>query len=387
MVRLSWKRISQLTGQFSCFLLPSRCPRVAFHSSGKYRVCRFLAALLLVAACVLTVTTFSAGYIEEWLLSPVTGLPADPSVSRLREAAAAFDPAALKPDAASFYRLSAPDVCSGSGPFLVSFVVSKPAHRGNREAIRQSWGSVREVGGRKVRTLFALGVPESPEEQEMIDREAARYGDVVQGHFLDTYLNLTHKTIMVTRWFTTYCPSAQYLLKVDDDVFLNLQNLVSLLLGWGERSTDLYLGRVHRKVRAIRNATSLYYVSEAAYPADILPDYCSGTSYVLSGDMARKVYIAALTLPLLRIEDVFVGLCALRVGVHPTHTSRMSGGLRFPFSRCCYKSIITSHHIAAKELMPMWRLVNDGHSCSPLAKLAARFVCNLKNLLDQIRAA
>ncbi|XP_041069310.1 beta-1,3-galactosyltransferase 9 [Carcharodon carcharias] len=387
MLSLSWRWITQLLVQLCRCFLSVHCPHVLPHRLVKYRVSRLLTTLLLVAVSALLVTVFSVGYIEEWLLRPVPSSIRDRRVSRMREKAALFDAAALKPEAPKFYRVSNPSFCAGSDLFLVNFVISKPAHLVNREAIRRSWGSVREVRGLAVRTLFALGTPESSKEQELIDWESRSYQDVVQGRFVDTYLNLTFKTIMVMRWFTTYCHTARYLLKVDDDVFLNHDNLVELLLGLGDGLTDLYLGRVHRNVRAIRNVSSLYYVSEEVYPADTYPNYCSGTSYVLSGDMAHKVYVAALSVPLLSIEDVFVGICAKRMGVLPTHTSKMSGGLRFHFSQCCYKSIITSHHMTAGELLPMWRLVNDGRECSLLSKYTALFVCKLLNLLDQVRAA
>ncbi|XP_072331925.1 beta-1,3-galactosyltransferase 9-like [Scyliorhinus torazame] len=386
MLGLSWKRLAKLLVPRCWFRQPARCPRGPCHPSGTIRLPRFLLTLLLVGASALLVTVFSAGSIEEWLLRPPPVSLAGQRTSRMREKAAAFDAATLKLDAPMLYRLPNPGVCAQSDVFLVSFVVSKPAHRESREAIRRTWASVREVRGRAVRTLFALGVPGNPQEQESVERESARYGDLVQGCFVDTYLNLTIKTIMVMRWFATYCPSAQYLLKVDDDVFLNISNLVDLLIGLGAGTTDLYLGRVHSKVRVIRNVSSLYYVSEAVYLPDIYPNYCSGTAYVLSGDMAHKIYVASLVLPLLTIEDVFVGICAQRMGVLPTHTSKMSGGPRFHFSQCCYKSIIASHHVGPTELLPMWHLVNDGSDCSLLAKFTALFVCKLLNLL-QIGAA
>ncbi|XP_067829916.1 beta-1,3-galactosyltransferase 9-like [Heptranchias perlo] len=357
-------------------------------SSSKRRVSRCLPKLLLLsAACVLVLIVFSAGYIEEWVLRPSPNPFAAQSFSQTRREAANFNRETLEREASRFYRVSNPRACHGSPVFLLGFVASKPAHFQSRRAIRSSWASVTEVQGRVVRTLFAVGVPESEEERELIGEESERYQDLVQGLFVDTYLNLTHKTIMIMRWFSTYCPSAQYLLKVDDDVFLNYHNLVGHLIGLGDGQEDLYLGRVHRKVRAVRNSSSLYYVPESVYPGKIYPNYCSGTSYVVSKDVAYKVYVVALSLPLLTIEDVFVGICAKKVGVWPTHTSKMSGGPRFHFSRCCYKSIYASHHISADEFVPIWRLVNDSRDCSVVTKYAALFVCNFLNLVDVILAA
>ncbi|XP_067884405.1 beta-1,3-galactosyltransferase 9-like [Heterodontus francisci] len=386
MLSVSWRRLSQLLVHICCSLLPIGYTCIKHHSSGKHRGLRCLTTLLLSGATVLVVTVFCAGSVEEWLLQPPPYSLADMNVSLRRREAAVFDAAMLRPAAHKYYRVANPRACADSDVFLLSFVVSKPAHWQSRYAIRRSWGSVKEVRGRAVRTLFALGTPESAQEQEMIGQESKRFQDVVQGLFVDTYLNLTLKTIMVMRWFTTYCPNAKYLLKVDDDVFMNYYNLIEHLMGLGDGLKDLYLGRVHRNVRVIRNVSSRYYVSESVYPGGTYPNYCSGTSYVVSGDVAHKVYVAALSVPSLSIEDVFVGICAKRMGVLPTHSSKMSGGPHFHFSQCCYKSIIASHHITAGEFLPIWRLVNDGRECSLVSKYTALFVCKLLHLLDQIRA-
>uniref|UniRef100_UPI00398F692F beta-1,3-galactosyltransferase 9-like n=1 Tax=Pristiophorus japonicus TaxID=55135 RepID=UPI00398F692F len=357
--------------------------------------------MALGAGVVLVATVLCAGPVEEWALSPSAGRPLSADAGRLRRAAAALDGGSLRAEAPRLYRLANSGACQevgeggggaggggggGGAVFLLGFVTSKPSHSESRAAIRESWGSVTSVRGRRVKTLFALGLPESEEEQRAVAREAERHRDVVQGLFADTYLNLTLKTIMATRWFVTYCPSAEFLLKVDDDVFLNYRNLVGRLAGLGAGPEDLYLGRVHRNVPVDRDPASLYYTPRWAFLEDTYPNYCSGTSYVLSRQAARKVYVAALSLPLLSIEDVFVGLCAHRVGVQPTHTADMSGGPRFWPGRCCYKSILSSHHLGPQELRAAWGQVDDGRDCSALGRLAGIFVCKLLNLVDQVRA-
>ncbi|GCC44207.1 hypothetical protein chiPu_0028214, partial [Chiloscyllium punctatum] len=330
MVLLPWRWVKSVS--ICPHLVPGRCPH---HT--KARLWHYLTRLLLVAVLLLVlavVAAFTVGPLEEWFLRPGVLPPHDwEGLGAGREGYTTFD---WRGRDFAYQRTNAA-VCAGNAPFLVGLVVSKPAHWDSRRAIRESWGSVQEVAGHTVRTLFALGHPSSPQEQELIDQEAETYRDVVQGRFQDSYLNLTRKTLMILHWFTSYCPQSQFLLKVDDDVFLNYHRLVGLLLGPG-LSQDLYLGRVHRKVRAIRDPSSLFYVPESVFRADTYPDYCSGTSYVLSASAARKVYRAALSLPLLPIEDVFVGISAQRAGVAPTHTSMMSGSLRFHFRPCCYRA-------------------------------------------------
>ena len=47
----------------------------------------------------------------------------------------------------------------------------------------------------------------------------------MQGHFIDNYFNLTLKTISMMKWISDYCYKVKYVLKVDDDMFVNMQNL------------------------------------------------------------------------------------------------------------------------------------------------------------------
>ena len=43
--------------------------------------------------------------------------------------------------------------------------------------------------------------------------ESARHGDIVQERFIDSYYNLTVKTLMVVKWATQNCDNFSYVLK------------------------------------------------------------------------------------------------------------------------------------------------------------------------------
>ena len=54
-------------------------------------------------------------------------------------------------------------------------------------------------------------------EQSYIKEEFDKYGDTVQGNFIDSYQNLTHKAVLGLRWLSQFCPEAAYAIKADDD--------------------------------------------------------------------------------------------------------------------------------------------------------------------------
>uniref|UniRef100_A0A6P7GZT9 Hexosyltransferase n=1 Tax=Diabrotica virgifera virgifera TaxID=50390 RepID=A0A6P7GZT9_DIAVI len=109
-------------------------------------------------------------------------------------------------------------VCQESAPVLVLIVVhSAPSNFKKRQTIRDTWGQVEETK----QIVFMIGDPSSPEQQKKLEEENTLFGDIVQGNFIDNYRNLTYKHVMVLKYFVYHCPQAKYLLKTDDDVFIN----------------------------------------------------------------------------------------------------------------------------------------------------------------------
>uniref|UniRef100_A0A8C6VC36 Hexosyltransferase n=1 Tax=Naja naja TaxID=35670 RepID=A0A8C6VC36_NAJNA len=215
-----------------------------------------------------------------------------------------------------------PSPCALTTPWLLVLVASAPGHEARRAAVRRSWGVARVAGGHSVQTVFTVGLPGDVARQAALEREAAEHGDLLQGRFADTYANLTLKTLAMLGWATTRCPTARFLLKADDDVFLNLPAL---------GPAAAYLGRIHWRVAPDRDPSSRHYVPASLYSPSAYPPYCSGTTYVLSGPAAVAVLAAARHLPLFAVEDAFVGLCARRAGLAPRH---LALEIR---SRSCYR--------------------------------------------------
>ncbi|XP_048338191.1 beta-1,3-galactosyltransferase 4-like [Sphaerodactylus townsendi] len=238
---------------------------------------------------------------------------------------------------------------------LLSLVVSATDHAEQRQAVRATWGGVGGSPPGALRTFFVVGLPGDPSRQAALEEEARQHGDLIQGRFVDTYANLTLKTLALLGWAASRCPAAAFVLKVDDDVFMNLPALAAHLDAlrdpWG-----LYLGRIHWRVRPDRNPASRHHVPAALYPGDVFPPYCSGTAYVLSGDAVAAVLDAARHVPLVPVEDAFVGLCAWRAGITPRHVVRMAGSTHFPADPCCYREVLFSvHDVAAPKMVDMWQ--------------------------------
>ncbi|NXY66985.1 B3GT4 galactosyltransferase, partial [Callaeas wilsoni] len=108
-----------------------------------------------------------------------------------------------------------------------------------------------------------LGAAASAEGQRELLRESRQHGDVLQGDFGDTYANLTWKTLLLLRWARACCGGAPFLLKADDDTFVNVPAVATHLAAWPSRPRRLYLGRVHWRVAPNRDPRSRHHVPAA----------------------------------------------------------------------------------------------------------------------------
>lgn len=57
--------------------------------------------------------------------------------------------------------------------------------------------------------------------------ENRKYEDIVVEDLHDTYRNLTLKSLRMMKWAIHKCSGVKFLLKADDDTFVNVQNLAN----------------------------------------------------------------------------------------------------------------------------------------------------------------
>ena len=85
------------------------------------------------------------------------------------------------------------------------------------------------------------GATPSQSLQENITKENEEHHDIVQGDFLDTYRNLSYKNIMGKLWVSQFCEQAKFVVKTDDDQYVDLYEVVVLT------------GRYSESVEYVRN--------------------------------------------------------------------------------------------------------------------------------------
>lgn len=265
------------------------------------------------------------------------------------------------------YLINHEEKCQAEDVLLLLFVKTAPENYARRSAIRKTWGNeeyVRSQLNANIKTLFALGTPSSSLRKEELQRklvwEDQMYNDIIQQDFADSFYNLTLKLLLQFSWANSFCPHAKFLMTADDDIFIHMPNLIEYLQSLEQIGVqDFWIGRVHRGAPPVRDKRSKYYVSYEMYQWPAYPDYTAGAAYVISSDVAAKVYEASQTLNTsLYIDDVFMGICANKMGIVPQDHMFFSGEGKTPYHPCIYDKMMTSHgHV--EDLQDLWKDATD----------------------------
>ena len=83
----------------------------------------------------------------------------------------------------------------------------------------------------------------------------------MQGDFLDTYHNLSYKAVMGNLWVAEFCSQAEFVVKTDDDMYVDLYEVHTL--------TRRHLNTSHylEDRLAVPTLSSVHHVHYAKVPA------------------------------------------------------------------------------------------------------------------------
>lgn len=264
-----------------------------------------------------------------------------------------------------------PEKCVDGEVHLLMVIKSVIEQHDRREAVRKTWGKERTVDGRKITTLFLLGSPASGKDaknlQKLIEYEDQIYRDILQWDFMDTFFNLTLKEVNFLKWFDLYCPGVRFIFKGDDDVFVNTHNLLDLINFRVEarKEANMMVGDTILKAIPIRNRQSKYYIPRELYDKPY-PPYVGGGGFLMSSQLARRLFVASEEVELYPIDDVFLGMCLEKLHLAPEmHPGFRTFGITkhkvSPMNKepCFFKQLILVHKLGVEELLRMWSVVHQ----------------------------
>lgn len=186
--------------------------------------------------------------------------------------------------------------------FVHTAAVTEGKYFDRRMTIRKTWA--REAKEANLKVIFVIGIPPNATTQAEIKREAATYGDLLQFAFTENYFNITLKAIAELNWSARHCNGSAYLLRVDDDVIVNVPRL-SAAIAEGKFRPGL-TGQVE-VTEAHREPAHKWYMPPRYYHADSYT-FIKGFGYLLSTDRLPKLLASMGRYRgfVLDIDDVYV---------------------------------------------------------------------------------
>lgn len=283
------------------------------------------------------------------------------------------------------YPIPGTDICRDGAPFFLILVISLHSRRAERDAIRSTWGSIsrgkhwpRGPAGSLppdtppnliTKVVFLFGKHSNNSYNRELLHESAQYNDVVQANFTENYRNLTLKVLMGLKWALKQCAEAEFILKVDDDTFVNVPMMVDYVISRDYWEKTI-MGFINYKPFPFRYYTK-WQVSWEEYPYFRYPSYVSGNIYLFLSLTAHDLMDAAEYLPYVSMEDVYItGILAevVRMKYHPIPRKLYNQKERATVCELATNKRIASHSITAPLHYNVWRAMLD-KTCSGAEKL------------------
>jgi len=208
-----------------------------------------------------------------------------------------------------------------------------------RRSIRATWGEDPVSDVRKWKTYFLIGRLHDNKKLYHLSKEIKRHGDIILANTMEDFYNLGPKLQMAFEWSYKYC-DFKYVVKGDDDVFVNIPRLFAFVNSHDIPKHSLYAGNVHYAAVVFRDGR--YGMSKGDYWKNKYPRYCSGGGFVLTRDVVEKFFNALNSVSVIKIDDAYIGELALKVGVDVYHDDDFQ--MFQDLKRCFFRKSTIIHH-------------------------------------------
>ena len=205
-----------------------------------------------------------------------------------------------------FKFLLSPKYEEASRFLMINLVIVRPEDVYRRMLIRSTWANATNKNG--TTSVFVCGINEDKTVNDLLIYESFHFNDIVQVDFMDTYFNLTLKSIIAFKWIAMHFTSdqVQYVLKVDDDVVVDLENLLKMANDKFIQTRSAFYCFEVSDVMVNREKHHKFYLSKQEYEHEKFPIYCSGSAYVLTFGLLKKIASLQSYPNYLKFEDVYI---------------------------------------------------------------------------------
>ncbi|KAL3871977.1 hypothetical protein ACJMK2_039948 [Sinanodonta woodiana] len=201
------------------------------------------------------------------------------------------------------------DICAKKHIDFIVFIQSHVTNVERRRSIRETWLGTKLPPDIIMKSVFILGKPINMTDQVKINNENLIHEDIVQGDFLDSFYNLTLKSILALKWINQNCRKAKFVLKVDDDIFVDIFKVVHKLvpsLKNKARNIVCYV-KEENTSPIVRDKGSKWYIPEHIFPQRThLPRFCTGYFVFMTSDLVPELAYMSESAQYIPVDDVYL---------------------------------------------------------------------------------
>ena len=239
---------------------------------------------------------------------------------------------------------------------VIVLVTSHIGHKNRRDSIRMNWKDSSKFAKKLQRNYndkatykvyFMTSYLQS--EIERARTESNLHKDMLIMNRTEDYWDLSRKFMFGFLWSLENC-KFDYLLKTDDDVFVNIPNLFKLIhkdpfvLKHKDR---LYAGNMYVNFGPHRNHTSKWFVSKEEWAPEKYPPFAPGMAIILSRLVIEKMVPYFDWVKPFKLEDVYVGMLVNKANVSGLGIRKQVGLEFYDIQNrkyCSYSSTVIAFH-------------------------------------------
>ncbi|CAB3400762.1 unnamed protein product [Caenorhabditis bovis] len=195
-------------------------------------------------------------------------------------------------------------------PKRILVIRSGPGSLDYRSFIRNTWKS-------HVESLLPVIFVCATSKNDTLQIEAEKYNDILQFNFEDSYHNLSWKMMAIYGFVLEQLPSVEQIVVTNDDTIVNVTALEQVL---HFHEGPVMLGKVSRGYPRIFLPWLTWHVPSDMYPHLCYPLFVQGSSFVLSKEGAKLLVKNVCKVPLIHLDDVFMGVLANCAGLKLKHS-------------------------------------------------------------------
>uniref|UniRef100_A0A1I7UER6 Hexosyltransferase n=2 Tax=Caenorhabditis tropicalis TaxID=1561998 RepID=A0A1I7UER6_9PELO len=202
-----------------------------------------------------------------------------------------------------------------TNPEVLLMVSSRCDNFSKRNILRKTW---MKTGNSRIKSLFLVGLGShiDSKTREIVLKEAELYGDMVVTDLEDTYTGLPFKSLSLLLYAISKESSAKLLAKIDEDVILFPNRLLSLIDNGEIKTNGLWIHGDLIEAGAIVD-TQPQVLKSSTFGCAKYPEYLSGPFYMATREAAMEILKGTKHRKQMISEDTLItGILAEDAGIH-----------------------------------------------------------------------